>query len=159
MRTGCPAAEGHCSHRYPTPDARGGRPLPPSRRRNYRDCGLASICPHAGAETGLPAIIWWDREYRRALSPDLLQAEVVAPIHIPGRLPPSMASQRSRRWKSGSFPAIFWASSQTSECTPSKGFQWNLTKVDLSFSFSPVGTYARRSRPSSGNSGEWRDRS
>ena len=43
----------------------------------------------------------------------------------------SIDSHMSRRWKSGSLPAIFCASSQTSECTPSTGFQWNLTKVDL----------------------------
>ena len=42
-----------------------------------------------------------------------------------------MASQRSRRWKSGSLPEIFCASSQTTEWTPSSGFQWNLTKRAL----------------------------
>ena len=42
-----------------------------------------------------------------------------------------MASHRSRRWKSGSLPEIFCASSQASECTPSSGFQWNFTKRDL----------------------------
>ena len=42
-----------------------------------------------------------------------------------------MASYRSRRWKSGSVPPSSWASSQVSECTPSRGFQWNLTRVVL----------------------------
>ena len=41
-----------------------------------------------------------------------------------------MASHRSRRWKSGSAPEIFTASSQTSECVPARGVQWNLTKCD-----------------------------
>ncbi len=34
----------------------------------------------------------------------------------------------SRRLKSGSLPAIFSVSSQTSEKAPATGFQWNLTK-------------------------------
>jgi hypothetical protein len=41
-----------------------------------------------------------------------------------------MASHRSRRWKSGSAPLIFSASSQTTDCAPSLGRQWNLTKVE-----------------------------
>lgn len=40
-----------------------------------------------------------------------------------------MASARSRRWKSGSTPLMICASSHTSECTPSFGFQWNFTRV------------------------------
>ena len=36
----------------------------------------------------------------------------------------------SRRRKSGSAPAILTASSQTVDCSPSLGRQWNLTKVD-----------------------------
>ena len=35
----------------------------------------------------------------------------------------------SRRWKSGSQPAAIWASSQTRECTPATGFQWNFTRL------------------------------
>ncbi len=46
-----------------------------------------------------------------------------------GKAPDSMASKRSRRWKSGSIPLIICASSQTRECTPSFGFQWNLTST------------------------------
>ncbi len=42
-----------------------------------------------------------------------------------------MVSQVALRWKSGSAPAIFTASSQRSECVPSKGFQWNLQKVEI----------------------------
>ena len=42
-----------------------------------------------------------------------------------------MASQRSRRWKSGSAPLILTASFQTTDCRPCFGFQWNLTKVDF----------------------------
>lgn len=45
-----------------------------------------------------------------------------------GYAPFSMASHRSFRWKSGSCPAIFNASSHTRLCTPSSGVQWNLTK-------------------------------
>ncbi len=41
-----------------------------------------------------------------------------------------MASHRSRRWKSESAPEIFTASSQTSECVPASGFQWNFTNRD-----------------------------
>ena len=41
-----------------------------------------------------------------------------------------MASQRSRRWKSGSAPLIFTASFQTTDCRPCFGFQWNFTNVD-----------------------------
>ena len=41
-----------------------------------------------------------------------------------------MASNMSRRWKSGSAPAILTVSSQTVDCKPSFGRQWNLTKVD-----------------------------
>ncbi|EWS62530.1 hypothetical protein Y695_04243 [Hydrogenophaga sp. T4] len=47
-----------------------------------------------------------------------------------GNWPLAMASQRSRRWKSASWPASACASSQVSACTPSLGFQWNLTKLD-----------------------------
>jgi len=46
-----------------------------------------------------------------------------------GNSPPSMASHRSRRWKSGSAPISLLASSQTRECVPSRGVQWNLTRV------------------------------
>ncbi len=46
-----------------------------------------------------------------------------------GYAPASMASARSRRWKSGSTPPAICASSQTWECTPSLGFQWNFTRV------------------------------
>ena len=46
-----------------------------------------------------------------------------------------MASQRSRRWKSGSAPLIFTASSQSTDCMPCLGFQWNFTKVDLPRAF------------------------
>ena len=48
-----------------------------------------------------------------------------------GKAPESIASNRSRRWKSGSAPAIFTASSHIVDCRPSSGRQWNLTKVDL----------------------------
>ena len=47
-----------------------------------------------------------------------------------GYSPASIASHRSRRWKSGSAPEILTASSQTSECVPSTGFQWNLQNTD-----------------------------
>lgn len=40
-----------------------------------------------------------------------------------------MPSAMSRRWKSGSKPAANWASSQTNECTPATGFQWNFTRL------------------------------
>ena len=45
-----------------------------------------------------------------------------------GSAPASIASARSRRWKSGSVPASICASSQVSEWTPRTGFQWNLTR-------------------------------
>src|SRR5690606_3795839 len=48
-----------------------------------------------------------------------------------GYSPASISSYRSRRWKSGSAPAIFTASSHTSEWVPSLGVRWNLTKVAL----------------------------
>lgn len=48
-------------------------------------------------------------------------------LHL-GKAPLSIASYRSRRWKSGSCPASFRASSQTSEWTPRVGVRWNLTK-------------------------------
>ena len=44
-----------------------------------------------------------------------------------GNAPASIASARSRRWKSGSKPAASCASSQTMLCTPATGFQWSLT--------------------------------
>ncbi len=44
-----------------------------------------------------------------------------------GKSPASIASHRSARLKSGALPASFCASSQTSECMPLTGFQWNLT--------------------------------
>ncbi|OPZ67468.1 MAG: hypothetical protein BWY81_01293 [Firmicutes bacterium ADurb.Bin467] len=53
------------------------------------------------------------------------------PNSYSGYSPDSIASQRSRRWKSGSLPASFCASSQTSEWTPSTGFQWNFTNRDV----------------------------
>ncbi len=46
-----------------------------------------------------------------------------------GYAPDSIASARSRRWKSGSAPWASCASSHTSECTPSTGFQWNFTRL------------------------------
>ena len=48
-----------------------------------------------------------------------------------GKSPASIASQRSRRWKSGSAPLIVTASSHSTDCTPSFGFQWNFTKLDF----------------------------
>ena len=47
-----------------------------------------------------------------------------------GKSPWLMASHRSRRWKSGSAPLILTASFHSTDCRPSLGFQWNLTKVD-----------------------------
>ncbi len=44
-----------------------------------------------------------------------------------GNAPASIASARSRRWKSGSTPLIICASSHSTECTPAVGFQWNFT--------------------------------
>ena len=44
-----------------------------------------------------------------------------------GKSPVSMASHRSRRWKSGSAPLIFTASFHSTDCRPCAGFQWNLT--------------------------------
>ena len=42
----------------------------------------------------------------------------------------------ARRWRARcSAPAIFTASSQTSECVPSFGSQWNLTKCECPCSF------------------------
>ena len=52
------------------------------------------------------------------------------PSSYSGQAPASMASHRSRRWKSESAPEILTASSQTSECVPAAGVQWNLTKCD-----------------------------
>ena len=46
-----------------------------------------------------------------------------------GKSPAWIAFQRSRRWKSGSAPLILTASSQTTDCMPCRGFQWNLTNV------------------------------
>ena len=40
-----------------------------------------------------------------------------------GKAPDWIAVQRSRRWKSGSAPLILTASSQTTDCMPSFGFQ------------------------------------
>ncbi len=56
---------------------------------------------------------------------------ICTPSSYSGKAPASIASHRSRRWKSGSSPAIFCASSHTSECTPSSGFQWNFTRHAL----------------------------
>ena len=47
-----------------------------------------------------------------------------------GYAPASIASHRSRRWKSESAPEILTASSHTSECVPCLGIQWNLTNTD-----------------------------
>ena len=58
---------------------------------------------------------------------------ICTPSSHSGKAPVSMASQRSRRWKSGSLPEIFCASSQTTEWTPRSGFQWNFTKRDVPF--------------------------
>ena len=46
-----------------------------------------------------------------------------------------MASHRSRRWKSGSAPLIFTASSHSTDCMPCFGFQWNFTNVDSPAAF------------------------
>ena len=60
-----------------------------------------------------------------------------------GNAPASIASARSRRWKSGSIPASICASSQVRECTPSTGFQWNLTsEVSPSAFDEPEGVHA-----------------
>ncbi|CAM5554107.1 hypothetical protein STENM223S_08773 [Streptomyces tendae] len=58
-----------------------------------------------------------------------LSGNVWMPSSHCGYAPASIASARSRRWKSGSTPLMICASSQTSECTPSFGFQWNFTSV------------------------------
>ena len=47
-----------------------------------------------------------------------------------GNAPESIASNRSRRWKSLSASCNLTASSQTGDCRPSFGRQWKLTKVD-----------------------------
>ena len=60
----------------------------------------------------------------------LLLGEDLQPSSYSGYAPASIASHRSRRWKSGSAPEIFTASSHTSECVPAPGVQWNLTKCD-----------------------------
>ena len=62
---------------------------------------------------------------------EVLVEELQARAPTRGSRRRSMASQRSRRWKSGSAPLIFTASFQTTDCSPCFGFQWNLTKVDL----------------------------
>lgn len=51
------------------------------------------------------------------------------PSSYSGKSPASMASHNSRRWKSGSRPVSFCASSQTSEALPASGFQWKRTNV------------------------------
>ena len=56
--------------------------------------------------------------------------KICTPSSHSGKAPDSMRSHRSRRWKSGSAPEIFTASSHTSECVPYFGFQWNLTNTD-----------------------------
>ena len=58
-----------------------------------------------------------------------VSGKVCTPSSHCGKAPDSIASARSRRWKSGSMPAVSWASSHTWECTPSLGFQWNFTSV------------------------------
>ncbi len=58
-----------------------------------------------------------------------VSGKVCTPSSHSGNAPASIASARSRRWKSGSTPAVICASSHTSECTPSFGFQWNFTRV------------------------------
>ena len=56
--------------------------------------------------------------------------KICMPSSYSGKLPASMDSHRSRRWKSGSAPEILTASSHTSEWVPAAGFQWNFTKCD-----------------------------
>src|SRR3546814_3365039 len=53
-----------------------------------------------------------------------------SPSSHSGKLPPLIASHRSRRWKSGSAPLILTASFHITDCRPCLGFQWNLTKVE-----------------------------
>ena len=57
-------------------------------------------------------------------------ATIWTPNSHSGKWPASIASHKSRRWKSESAPLIFTASSQVTECTPNLGFQWNFTKWD-----------------------------
>jgi len=57
------------------------------------------------------------------------------PSSYSGGLPCVIASQRSRRWKSGSAPLIFSASFHITDCIPSTGFQWNFTNVDRPWAF------------------------
>ena len=56
-----------------------------------------------------------------------LSSKTWMPSSHSGNAPASIASARSRRWKSGSMPSISCASSHVRECTPSFGFQWNFT--------------------------------
>src|SRR6185369_11678638 len=56
--------------------------------------------------------------------------KICSPSSYSGYAPASMASHKSRRWKSESAPEILTASSHTSEWVPAFGFQWNLTKCD-----------------------------
>src|SRR5262245_46934980 len=62
--------------------------------------------------------------------------KICRPSSHSGYAPASIASHRSRRWKSGSAPEIFTASSHTSECVPAIGFQWTFAEDAL-----PVGVY------------------
>ena len=62
---------------------------------------------------------------------EVLDRKAASPVPTPGKSPDWIAFQRSRRWKSGSAPLILTASFQITDCRPSFGFQWNLTKVDF----------------------------
>ena len=85
-----------------------------------------------------------------------------------GKAPASIASARSRRWKSGSTPAMICASSQTSECTPSCRLPVELHQrgrrpsafdqpegVDAEALHRPVGARDARGRTCSTSCGGW----
>jgi hypothetical protein len=76
---------------------------------------LPVIAPTPGRHRGVDNI--WPRDID------------VAAATIFGKAPDSIASARSRRWKSGSTPAASCTSSHTKECTPATGFQWNFTSA------------------------------
>ena len=64
------------------------------------------------------------------MSANVVVEELDAELPL-GEVARLIASQRSRRWKSGSAPLILTASFHTTDCMPCFGFQWNLTNVDF----------------------------
>ena len=95
----------------------GRMPPAPSRRRSCPGCGPGPSCPPSALARAPRGSASSGRGRRRQVVRRLLVEDLQAQLQL-GKSPAAIASQRSRRWKSGSAPAILTASSHSTELVP-----------------------------------------